>query len=287
MFSIMGASQGHSQGWPIPGSRGLFRTGHRGAIVWSMTNSEHPQIALITGGSRGLGRATALALAAAGVDVIVTYKSGEAEAREVVAEIEALGRRGAALALDTTDIAAFEAFAGALRQELPDGRFDILINNAGTALYSALDATTEAEFDQVFAVHVKGPFFLTQTLLPLIADGGRIVNISSALTRISFPGSGPYAAAKGAIEVLTRYQALEFGSRGITANVLAAGAVPTDFGGGHLRSDPALQDTLVKSTALGRLATPEDIGEAIAGLTTASGHWVTGQRIEASGGIRM
>lgn len=252
-----------------------------------MTTSDHTQIALITGGSRGLGRATALALAAAGVNIIITYNSSEAPAREVVAEIEALGRRGAALALDTTDIASFDAFANAVRKQLPDGRFDILVNNAGTALYSLLEATTEAEFDQVFAVHVKGPFFLTQTLLPLIADGGQIVNISSALTRISFPGSGPYASAKGAVEVLTRYQALEFGSRGITANVVAAGAVPTDFGGGHLRSDPALQDTMIQSAALGRLASPQDIGDAIAGLTTASGHWVTGQRIEASGGVRM
>jgi NAD(P)-dependent dehydrogenase (short-subunit alcohol dehydrogenase family) len=252
-----------------------------------MTNSHHSPTALITGGSRGLGRATALALATAGVDVVITYRTSEPEAGEVVAEIEALGRHGAALPLDTTDISSFDSFANALRTELPDGTFDILVNNAGTAPYSALETTTETEFDEVFAVHVKGPFFLTQTLLPLIADGGRIVNISSALTRVSFPGSGPYASAKAAVEVLTRYQALEFGARGITANVVAAGAVPTDFGGGHLRSDPALQDAIVQSTALGRLAPATDIGEAIAGLTTASGHWVTGQRIEASGGIRV
>ncbi len=251
-----------------------------------MTTSDHTPIALVTGGSRGLGRATALALAAAGVDVVITYRTSEAEARGVVAQIDALGRRGAALALDTTDIASFRDFTDALRQELPDGRFEILVNNAGTALYSALESTTEAEFDQVYAIHVKGPFFLTQTLLPLIADGGRIVNISSALTRVSFPRSGPYASAKGAVEVLTRYQALEFASRGITANVVAAGAVPTDFGGGHLRSDTALQDAVVQGTALGRLARPEDIGQLIAGLTTASGDWVTGQRIEASGGFR-
>jgi NAD(P)-dependent dehydrogenase (short-subunit alcohol dehydrogenase family) len=252
-----------------------------------MTTPEQSPIALVTGGSRGLGRATALALAAAGVDVVITYRNSEAEARDIVAEIGALGRRGAALALDTTEIASFDAFRDALRQELPDGTFDILVNNGGTALYSALESTTEAEFDQVYAVHVKGPFFLTQTLLPLIADGGRIVNVSSALTRVAFPGSGPYASAKGAVEVLTRYQALEFGSRGITANVVAPGAVPTDFGGGHLRSDEALQDIVVQGTALGRLATPEDIGQLIAGLTTASGDWVTGQRIEASGGIRL
>jgi NAD(P)-dependent dehydrogenase (short-subunit alcohol dehydrogenase family) len=252
-----------------------------------MTTEHHTPIALITGGSRGLGRATALALAAAGVDVVITYRTREAEAHDVIAEIEALGRRGTALALDTTDVSSFGAFVDALRQQLSDGTFDILVNNAGTALYSALDSTTEAEFDQIFAVHVKGPFFLTQTLLPLIADGGQIVNVSSALTRLSFPGSGPYASAKSAVEVLTRYQALEFASRGITANVVAPGAVPTDFGNAHLRSDPALQKAVVENTALGRLATPEDIGQAIAGLATASGHWVTGQRIEASGGVRL
>jgi NAD(P)-dependent dehydrogenase (short-subunit alcohol dehydrogenase family) len=252
-----------------------------------MTTSNRSPIALVTGGSRGLGRATALALAAEGVDIIITYRTGASEARDVLAEIEALGRRGIALALDTTALASFDAFAAALRTELPGGTFDILVNNAGTALYSALEATTEAEFDEVFAVHVKGPMFLTQALLPLIADGGHIVNVSSALTRVSFPGSGPYAAAKGAVEILTRYQALEFGSRGITANVVAPGAVPTDFGNAHLRSDEALQDVIVQSSALNRLATPEDIGHAIAGLTTASGGWVTGQRIEASGGIRL
>ncbi len=251
------------------------------------TTQDHTQIALITGGSRGLGRATALALAAAGVDIVITYRTGEAQARDVIAEIKVLGRHGTALPLDIADIASFGAFSDALRRELPDGTLDILVNNAGSSLYSALESTTEAEFDQVFTVHVKGPFFLTQTLLPLIADGARIINISSALTRISFPGSGPYASAKAAIEVLTRYQALEFGSRGITANVVAPGGVPTDFGNGHLRSDPALQDIIVKGTALGRLATPEDIGQLIAGLTTASGDWVTGQRIEASGGVSL
>ncbi len=174
-----------------------------------------------------------------------------------------------------------------LRDELPGGTFDILVNNAGTALFSALESTTEAEFDQIFAVHVKGPFFLTQALLPVIADGGRIVNVSSGLTRMSVPGSGAYASAKSALEVLTRYQALEFASRGITANVVAPGAVLTDFADGLLRSDAALQEQIIESTALGRLATAEDIGQAIAGLTTASGGWVTGQRIEASGGARL
>jgi NAD(P)-dependent dehydrogenase (short-subunit alcohol dehydrogenase family) len=278
-----------SQGSPVRGSAGLFRTAARTRTVSSMTTTaEHHPVALVTGGGRGLGRATALALAAAGADVVVTYHRGEQAARDVVAEIAALGRRGGALALDTTDIASFAGFVDALRGgHLPDGTLDILVNNAGTALYSALESTTEAELDRVFAVHVKGPFFLTQTLLPLIAEGGRIVNVSSALTRVSLPRSGPYAAAKAAVETLTRYQALEFGPRGITANVVAPGAVPTDFGDGHLRADPTLQQVVVQGTALGRLATPEDVGRAIAGLTTASGAWVTGQRIEASGGLRL
>jgi NAD(P)-dependent dehydrogenase (short-subunit alcohol dehydrogenase family) len=265
----------------------LFRAPPPECIVWSMTTESHSPIAVVTGGSRGLGRATALALAAAGVDVVITYRSSADEAGRVVAELESLGRRGAALRLDTGDVPSFEAFREALRDELPDGTFQILVNNAGTALYSALDSTSEAEFDEVFAVHVKGPFFLTQTLLPLLSDGGHVVNISTALTRLSTPGSGPYASAKGAIEVLTRYQALEFGPRGITANVVAPGAVPTDFGNGHLRSDESLQALVVQGTALGRLATPEDIGQAISGLTTGSGRWVTGQRIEASGGLRL
>ncbi|GAA2051380.1 SDR family NAD(P)-dependent oxidoreductase [Williamsia deligens] len=243
--------------------------------------------AVVTGGSRGLGRATALALADAGVDVVITFRSGEQEATAVVEEIEARGGRGTAMHLDVTAPSTFADFREQLSAHLPDGHFDILVNNAGTALYSALRDTTPDEFDDVFAVHVRGPFFLTQALEPLLRDGGRVINVSSALTRMAFARSGPYAAAKGAVEVLTRYQALEYGARGITANVIAVGPVPTDFGGGHLRSDPALQDAMVESAALGRLATPEDIGAAIAGLTTASGSWITGQRIEASGGVRL
>lgn len=234
-----------------------------------------------------MGRATALALADAGVDVVITYRSGASDAEGVVGEIEARGRRGAALRLDTTDTGSFPAFRDALRDHLADGRFDILVNNAGTALYSPLSETTETEVDEVLAVHLKGPLFLTQALEPLLRDGGRIINVSTALTRMAFPRSGPYAAAKGALEVLTRYQALEYGERRTTANVVAAGAVPTDFGGGHLRSDPSLQQAMIDSAALRRLAAPEDIGSAIAGLATASGSWITGQRIEASGGVRL
>jgi NAD(P)-dependent dehydrogenase (short-subunit alcohol dehydrogenase family) len=251
-----------------------------------MTTQSSP-IAVVTGGSRGLGRATALALAHAGADVIITYKSDEAAARAVVAEIEARGRRGVALALDTTDLSSFGVFADALRGELPSGTLDVLINNAGTALYRPLAEIGESEYDEVFDVHVKGPLFLTQTLLPLIADGGKIINISSALTRTTLAASGGYAAAKSAIETLTKYMALEFGDRGITANVVAPGAVPTDFGDGHLRNSEEIQAMVVGNTALGRLATADDVGQAIAGLALGSGGWITGQRIEASGGLRL
>ncbi|MGH2860613.1 MAG: SDR family NAD(P)-dependent oxidoreductase [Solirubrobacteraceae bacterium] len=250
-----------------------------------MTTENPTPIALITGASRGLGRAGALALADAGVDVIATYNSSEAEAREVVAEVDAKGRRGVALKLDTTDRSSFPAFVARVRGELLDGKLDVLVNNAGTGFYSLLQDTTETGLDEVFDVHVKGPFFLTQALEPLLADGAKIINISTALTRLSFPRSGPYAMAKGALEVLTRYQAVEYGTRGITANTLAVGAVPTDFGGGHLRSNPELQEMMIQAAALKRLATPEDVAAAITGLSTASGTWITGQRIEASGGI--
>ncbi len=239
--------------------------------------------ALITGGSRGLGRATALALAAEGADVIITYNSNEAAAREVVAAVETLGRRATALALNTGDVASFPAFVEAL----PAGDLDILVNNAGGSLHAALAETTEAQFDEVFAVHVKGPFFLTQALLPRLADGAKIINIGTGLTRFALPGSGAYAAAKGAIDVLTKYQALELGARGITANVVAPGAVPTDFSGGMVRDSAEMQQAITGDTALGRLATPEGIGQAIAGLTLKSGTWVSGQRIEASGGFRL
>lgn len=251
-----------------------------------MTNSS--PTALITGGSRGLGRATALALADGGADVIITYNANEAAAREVVAAIEARGRRGVALPLDVGDTAAFGPFADALRDALgAGGTVDVLVNNAGTSLHEPLETATEQQFDDIFAVHVKGPLFLTQALLGLLADGARIVNVSTGLTRFSFPGSGVYAMAKGAVEVLTRYQALELGARGITVNTVAPGAVPTDFSGGMVRENAAMQEQIVGGTALGRLAAAEDIGQAIAGLTLASGQWVSGQRIEASGGFRL
>lgn len=245
-------------------------------------------IALITGGSRGLGRSAALHLARDGVDVIFTYRAAEAEAQAVVAEIQRLGRKAAALQLDVTKTATFPAFADAVRQTVGDWgakSFDHLVNNAGTGMYSAFASTTEAQLDEIFAVHFKAPYLLTQTLLPLIADGGRILNISSGLARFSYPGSSAYASMKGAIEELTRYQAVELGSRGIAVNVLAPGAIETDFGGGMVRDNKALNDMIASRTPLGRVGVPDDIGGAVAAILSPASRWINGQRIEASGGI--
>ena len=245
-------------------------------------------IALITGGSRGLGRSAALHLARDGVDVIFTYRAAEAEAQAVVAEIQALGRKAAALQLDVANTATFPAFADAVRQIVGDWgakSFDYLVNNAGAGMYSAFASTTEAQLDEVFAVHFKAPYLLTQTLLPLIADGGRILNISSGLARFSYPGSSAYASMKGAIEVLTRYQAVELGNRGIAVNVLAPGAIETDFGGGMVRDNKALNDMIASRTPLGRVGVPDDIGGAVAAILSPGSRWINGQRIEASSGI--
>jgi NAD(P)-dependent dehydrogenase (short-subunit alcohol dehydrogenase family) len=206
-----------------------------------------------------------------------------------VAEIEADGGKAAALKLDVADTSAFPAFRDAVRKALKDGwdreDFDGLVNNAGYGVFNPIAAVTEAEFDGLFAVHLKGPFFLTQTLLPLIADGGRILNVSSGLTRFSVPGSSAYAAMKGGIEVLTRYLAKELGARGITANVIAPGAIETDFGGGRLRSTPQIQQFVAANTALGRTGKPDDIGPAIAAMLSGDLGWMNAQRVEFSGGM--
>ncbi|MDO8187256.1 SDR family oxidoreductase [Conexibacter sp. JD483] len=249
------------------------------------------QLALITGGSRGLGRNTAIHLARAGVDSVVTYRAERADADAVVAEIEALGRKAVALQLDTGAHASFPAFAEQLARTLQEtwsrDSFDVLVNNAGGALHAPIAETTEEQFDGVFDVHVKGVFFLTQRLLPLLADGGTIVNVSSGLARFSFPGSGAYAAAKGAVEVLTRYLALELGGRGITVNTIAPGAIATDFSGGMVRDNPEMQAGIAAQTALGRVGQPDDVGGAIAALVTSTSRWITGERIEVSGGMRL
>ncbi len=253
-------------------------------------NATRP-LALVTGGSRGLGKSMALHLAARGADVIVTYREKEADAAFVVRAIAAAGGKGAALRLDTSDAKSFDAFVTTLRGTLAKTfgreRLDHLVNNAGTALHAMFAETTEAQFDEVMNVHVKGPFFLTQKLLPLIADGGRILNVSSGLARFSFPGSSAYGSAKGAIEVLTRYQARELAARGITVNVLAPGAIETDFGGGRVRDDRQLNQMIASQTALGRVGLPDDIGAAVAMLLSPDARWITGQRIEASGGMAL
>lgn len=246
------------------------------------------KITLITGSSRGLGRNTALSVARRGGDVVLTYQSRAEDAQAVVAEIEALGRKAVALQLDTGKVADFPDFAARLRTVLDEtfGResFDHLVNNAGHGDHASIAETTEAQFDRLVDVHLKGVFFLTQTLLPLIADGGRIVNLSSGLTRFAYPGYAAYAAMKGAVEVLTRYLAKELGPRGIAVNTVAPGAIETDFGGGAVRDTAEINRFIAGITALGRVGVPDDIGPMIAGLLSPDNRWVTAQRIEVSGG---
>lgn len=249
-----------------------------------------PPIALITGGSRGLGRATVEALAARGVWSIFTYHSARAAADEVVAAATEAGARAVGLPLDTGDTAAFPAFAEAVGQTLADWgatRLNYLVNNAGTAHQAPISDVTEADFDALYRVHVKGVFFLTQRLLPLLADGGRIVNISSGLTRFSFPGSAAYATMKGAVEVMTRYFARELGTRGITVNTVAPGAIATDFSNGRVRDNPEINKMVAAATTLGRVGLPQDIGPMIAALLAEDNRWINAQRIEVSGGMMI
>ena len=249
------------------------------------------KIALVTGASRGLGRSIALDLAASGMDVVGTWRSGAAEASAVAREIEALGRRATMLPLDVARTDTFadfvEALAGTLRDTYGRDRLDVLVNNAGVDGTAAIAELREETFDLLVNVHFKGPFFLTQRLLPLLADGGRIVNVSTGLTRFTYPGRAAYAANKGAIEVFTRYLARELGPRGITANVVAPGAIATDFGGGRVRDDPEVNRHVAAMTALGRVGEPEDVGGAVAALVSEGGRWINGQRIEVSGGQNL
>jgi len=249
------------------------------------------KIALVTGSSRGLGKSSALALAAKGVDLVLTYRSKQDEALAVVAEIEQMGARALALQLDVADSASFAGFAAKLTEVLQQHwqrkQFDYLVNNAGIGINASFAQTSEAQFDQLVNIHLKGTFFLTQQLLPLIADGGRILNLSSGLTRFTQPGFAAYAAMKGAVEVLTKYLAKELGPRGIAVNVLAPGAIETDFGGGVVRDNPALNAALAAQTALGRVGQPNDIGQVVAALLTDAFGWVNAQRIEASGGMSL
>ena len=251
-------------------------------------SSEVP-IAVVTGGSRGLGRDTVLKLAAHGIDVLLTYRSNRAQAETVVSQVAAAGRRAVALPLDVAVSASFPAFADQVREALAATwqreRFDFLINNAGIGIHASFMETTEAQFDELANIHLKGTFFLSQKLLPLMADGGRIVNLSSGLARFSLPGFAAYAAMKGGIEVLTRYMAKELGARRIAVNAIAPGAIATDFGGGLVRDNPQVNATIAAQTALGRVGLPEDIGGVIASLLSSENGWINGQRIEASGGM--
>ncbi|WP_292010265.1 SDR family oxidoreductase [Chryseobacterium sp.] len=249
------------------------------------------KIALVTGGSRGIGRNTALKIAQKGIDVILTYKSDKEAAEKVVDEIKSLGRKAAAFQLDTTNIKSFEGFVEEvvvyLKEHTESTNIDYLVNNAGTALYAPFAETTENQLDEMFMIHYKGVFFLSQKLLPHINDGGGIINVSSGLARFTIPGSSVYGSMKSAVETLTRYMAKELGSRQIKVNVVAPGAVETDFGGGRTRDNKEVNSFISGVTALGRAGLPEDIGGVIAFLCTQDAAWINGQRIEVSGGMNI
>jgi NAD(P)-dependent dehydrogenase (short-subunit alcohol dehydrogenase family) len=246
------------------------------------------KLALITGGSRGLGRNGAITLSRKGIDVILTYNSKKEEAEATVKEIEANGGKAVALQLNVADVKGFASFAEQVKSVLQNTwnreNFDFLVNNAGTGLHKPFAETTEEDFDTLVNIHFKGVFFLTQKILPMIADGGSIINVSTGLARFALPGYSAYAAMKGAIETLTRYQAKELGSRGIRVNVIAPGAIETDFGGGTVRDNADINAFIASQTALGRVGLPDDIGGVIASLCSPEMSWVNAQRIEASGG---
>lgn len=247
------------------------------------------KITLITGASRGLGKNAALHLARHGHDLILTYHSGQAEAGALVEEIRAIGRQAVALQLDVSRSASFAAFAEQVRAALATtwqrDSFDALLNNAGIGIHAPFAETSEEQFDQLLNIHLKGTFFFTQRLLPLLADGGRILNVSTGLARFALPGYAAYAAMKGGIEVLTRYLAKELGGRGIRVNVIAPGAIATDFGGGMVRDNQEVNSFIASQTALGRVGLPDDIGQAVALLLSEEAGWVNAQRVEVSGGM--
>ena len=248
------------------------------------------QIAIVTGGSRGLGANTVLALARVGVNTIFTYHSGKAEADKIAAAASESGAEAVALPLDTGQAGSFDAFAASVKSTLEDWgveRFDFLVNNAGMSDHTPFAEVTEELLDRVYSVNFKGVFLLTQKLVPLMNDGGRIVNISTGLTRFWTPNTIPYASLKGGIEVFTHYLAKELGPRGITVNAVAPGAIATDFSGGVVRDNPQVNKQVAGMTALGRVGEPDDIGPMITSLLTGGNRWVTAQRIEVSGGMNL
>ena len=248
------------------------------------------KIAIVTGGSRGLGRHTIVNLAKRKIDSIFTFHTNRVEADKVTKAVNEAGAKAIALQLDTGNVAAFDSFVKDVKTALATlgaERFDYLVNNAGTSLHKSFEQTTVAELENLFNVHFKGVFFLTQKLLPLIKDGGRIINLSSGLTRVAIPESSAYASMKGAVEVLTRYLAKELGRRGIAVNTVAPGAIATDFSGGMVRDNPAVNKMVADMTALGRAGVPDDIGPMIAALLSGENRWINGQRIEVSGGMLL
>jgi NAD(P)-dependent dehydrogenase (short-subunit alcohol dehydrogenase family) len=248
------------------------------------------KIAIVTGGSRGLGRNTVFNLAKRGVISIFTYNSNRAEADKVLAEVAAAGAKAVALQLDAGKTSTFDQFVESVKKALVAlgaERFDYLVNNAGTSHHAAFDKVTEEDLDCLYNVHFKGVFFLTQKLLPLINDGGKILTISSGLTRIIYPGSSAYGSMKGAVEVLTKYMAKELGPRRITVNSIAPGAIATDFSSGIVRDNPEVNKQVAAMTALGRVGVPDDIGPMIASMLSDYNRWVNAQRIEASGGMSI
>ncbi len=254
------------------------------------TSASTGKIAIITGGSRGLGRSTAVELAKRGVSSIITFNSRQDEAAKVVSDVEAAGAKAIAVQLDVSRVDSFAAFVDRARAaigEMGVDRFDFLVNNAGISHGKSFEQTTEDELDMLYAVHLKGVFFLTQKLLPLIRDGGRIVNISTGLTRMTMPNRAAYGSIKAAVEVLTRYMAAELSPRRIAVNVVAPGAIGTDFSGGVVRDNPDVNKAVADKTALGRAGVPEDIGMMIAALLSEDNRWVNAQRIEVSGGMMI
>ena len=249
------------------------------------------KIAVVTGGSRGLGKDMALSLARKGIDVVLTYLTKKDEAEKVAAEIQKMGQKSVAMHLDVSDIGSFDSFIGKLSSSLKEhwntGTFDYLVNNAGIGATIPIGQVTEEDFDHLLNIHFKGVYFLTQKAIPLLNDGGGIVNISSGTTRFSFPGYSVYACMKGAIEVFTRYLAKELGERRIRANVVAPGAIETDFNNAGLQNSPQRKAYIASQTPLGRVGQANDIGSVVAFLCSDDSKWINGERIEVSGGINL